>query len=109
MSRVRIVHNKLLGGWYIVTGRHQTPLGGRFDSRAQAQAHLDAKRNPRYFIAAGYNLARAVPMYWTAQRTWSWDKVARAELSYGDALREAAYLKGNDSIFKFHIYPVEAA
>lgn len=37
---VRIVHNKLLGGWFIVRGPHQTPIGGRFNSKAEAQAHL---------------------------------------------------------------------
>ena len=39
-SDVRIVHNRLLGGWFIVRGSHDTPLGGRFDSKEQAQAHL---------------------------------------------------------------------
>lgn len=37
---VRIVHNKLLGGWYIVRGPHQTPISGRLDSKAEAQAKL---------------------------------------------------------------------
>lgn len=45
-SGVRIVHNKLLGGWFIVRGPHQTPLGGRFNSKAEAQAHLQRKKNP---------------------------------------------------------------
>jgi hypothetical protein len=36
----RIVYNKLLGGWYVVTGPHQTPLNGRFNSKAEAQAWL---------------------------------------------------------------------
>ena len=36
----KVVFNKLLGGWYIVRGRHQTPIAGRFDSRAAAFAHL---------------------------------------------------------------------
>lgn len=39
-SSVKIVHNKLLGGWYIVRGPHHTPIGGRFNSKAEAQAHL---------------------------------------------------------------------
>lgn len=46
---VRIVHNRLLGGWYVVRGPHQTPLNGRFDSKAEAQAWLDERsyrRNP---------------------------------------------------------------
>lgn len=51
---VRVVQNKLLGGWFVVRGPHQTPIGGRFDSREAALAHIrtshDAqrmKRNPR--------------------------------------------------------------
>ncbi len=44
---VRIVHNKLLGGWYIVRGPRQTPLGGRFDSKAEAQNHLDRQQSER--------------------------------------------------------------
>lgn len=46
-SGVRIVYNKLLGGWFVVRGPHQTPLNGRFDSKAAAQAWLNApRRNP---------------------------------------------------------------
>ena len=37
---IRIVHNGLLGGWYIVRGTCQTPISGRFDSKTAAQAHL---------------------------------------------------------------------
>jgi hypothetical protein len=40
---VKIVYNKLLGGWYIVRGPHQAPLSGRFDTKAQAQAYLKRK------------------------------------------------------------------
>jgi hypothetical protein len=44
---VRIVHNRLLGGWFVVRGTHQTPLNGSFASKAAAQAWLDSrKRNP---------------------------------------------------------------
>lgn len=42
--RVRIVYNRLLGGWYVVTGPHQTPINGRFDSKGEAQAWLDGRR-----------------------------------------------------------------
>jgi hypothetical protein len=42
--KIKIVHNKLLGGWYVVRGPHQTPLAGRFDSKAAAQAYLNRKR-----------------------------------------------------------------
>jgi len=42
----RIVHNRLLGGWYVVTGPHQTPISGRFDSKAEAKEWLNRKRNP---------------------------------------------------------------
>jgi hypothetical protein len=40
MTKIRIVFNRLLGGWFIVTGPHQTPIGGRFDSKADAQTWL---------------------------------------------------------------------
>ena len=43
-SDVRIVHNKLLGGWYIVRGAHDTPLSGRFNTKAEAQAELDWRK-----------------------------------------------------------------
>lgn len=32
----KVVYNKLLGGWYIVRGRHQTPIGGRFETKQDA-------------------------------------------------------------------------
>jgi len=35
---VRIVYNKILAAWYVVSGPHQTPLAGRFESRAAAAA-----------------------------------------------------------------------
>ncbi len=38
--KVRIVYNRLLDGWFIVRGPHQTPIGGRFESYAAAKAHL---------------------------------------------------------------------
>jgi hypothetical protein len=36
----KVVHNKLLGGWYVVRGPHHTPLSGRFATRAEALAWL---------------------------------------------------------------------
>jgi len=44
MTMPRIIYNRLLGGWFIVRGPHQTPLGGRFDSRADALAHLNRNK-----------------------------------------------------------------
>jgi hypothetical protein len=41
---MRIIHNRLLGGWYIVRGPHQTPIGGRFNTKAEAKAFLQARR-----------------------------------------------------------------
>jgi hypothetical protein len=37
---IRIIHSKILGGWFIVRGPHQTPISGRFETRADALAHL---------------------------------------------------------------------
>ena len=39
----KIVHNKMLGGWYVVRGPHHTPLSGRFNSKAEAQAWLNRR------------------------------------------------------------------
>jgi hypothetical protein len=44
---MKIVFNPLLNGWYIVRGRHQTPISGRFESKQAALAHLRI-RNPLY-------------------------------------------------------------
>jgi hypothetical protein len=33
----RIVYNKLLAGWYIVRGPHQSPIGGRYETKAAAE------------------------------------------------------------------------
>jgi hypothetical protein len=41
---VRIVFNRLLGGWFVVRGPHQTPLSGSFPSKAAAKAWLEARR-----------------------------------------------------------------
>lgn len=42
---MKVVYNGLLGGWYIVRGAHQTPISGRFETKAAALAHL-RRRNP---------------------------------------------------------------
>lgn len=41
---IRIVFNRLLGGWFIVRGPHDTPLSGKFDTKEGAQAHLQKPR-----------------------------------------------------------------
>lgn len=43
-GKVRIVHNRILGGWFVVRGSHQTPLSGRFTSRAEAKASLKREK-----------------------------------------------------------------
>jgi hypothetical protein len=40
---MKIVFNKLLNGWYVVRGRHQTPLSGRFETEADAIAWLSRR------------------------------------------------------------------
>jgi hypothetical protein len=37
---MRIVFNKLLAGWYIVRGPHQSPIGGRYETKAAAREAL---------------------------------------------------------------------
>ena len=43
-GKIRIVHNKLLGGWYVVRRSTSTPIGGRHDSKEAAKAHLQNKK-----------------------------------------------------------------
>ena len=40
---MKIVFNRLLNGWYVVRGPHQTPLSGKFDSKAAAQQWLNRR------------------------------------------------------------------
>lgn len=41
---VRIVFNRLLNGWFVVRGPHQTPLSGRFESKGDAIAYLQKRK-----------------------------------------------------------------
>ena len=43
-NMIRIVYIKLLNGWYVVRGKHWTPISGRFASKAEALAWLNRKR-----------------------------------------------------------------
>ena len=45
---MKVVYNGLLSGWFIVRGAHQTPIGGRFETKEAALAHL-RRRNPFHF------------------------------------------------------------
>jgi hypothetical protein len=44
---VKIVYNRLLGGWLAVRGPHQTPLSGVFPTKAAAKASLGAAQAAR--------------------------------------------------------------
>ena len=37
---LKIAYSKLLGGWFIVTGPHDTPIGGRFNTKREALMRL---------------------------------------------------------------------
>ena len=41
----KIIHSRLLGGWYVVRGAHHTPLSGRFDSKAEAHTFISIASN----------------------------------------------------------------
>jgi len=41
---VKIVFNRLLGGYYVVRGKHYTPISGRFDTKQQAIDYLNRKK-----------------------------------------------------------------
>ena len=40
---MKIVHNRLLGGWFLVRGPRHTPLGGRYPTYKAALAALRSK------------------------------------------------------------------
>jgi len=46
-SDVRIVYNRLLGGWYVVRGPHQFPLSTRFATKAEAKLWMQARKEAR--------------------------------------------------------------
>ena len=39
----RIIFNRLLNGWFIVRGSHDTPISGRFDTKEQAKQWFNRK------------------------------------------------------------------
>jgi hypothetical protein len=41
---IRIVHMKILGGWFVVRGPHWAPLAGPFATRGEAKAWLGRKK-----------------------------------------------------------------
>ena len=45
----KIVFNKLLNGWFIVRGVHQTPIGGRHETKQAAIDHINNVK--RYYAA----------------------------------------------------------
>ena len=46
-AMIRIVYNRLLGGWFVVRGPHQTPLVGRYPTRQAAEASLTMRAERR--------------------------------------------------------------
>lgn len=41
---IRIVFNRVLNGWFIVRGKYQTPIGGKFNTRLEALNRLNLYR-----------------------------------------------------------------
>ena len=41
---MKILYNRLLGGWYVVRGAHHTPISGRFDTKEAARAYLKSRQ-----------------------------------------------------------------
>lgn len=40
---IKVVHSKLLRGWFVVRGPHHTPLTGKFETKGAALAWLERK------------------------------------------------------------------
>jgi hypothetical protein len=41
--KIKIVHMKILGGWFLVRGPRWTPLAGPFATKAEVKAWLERK------------------------------------------------------------------
>lgn len=93
-SDVRIVHNKLLGGWYVVRGPHQTPLNGRFNSKEEAQAWLDRRKGQ------DSKLATDPPVSEPQRRAMFAAKEGRSTLGIPKSVGEKFVGKGRDAAFK---------
>ena len=95
---VKIVFNRLLGGWYIVRGPHDTPLSGRFDTKEEAYAWLEhrdvarrAKKNPPLVVIG--NPGKKYPPSWT-RKSFSrvWNQVIQEVVRKGKITPEFASL-----------------
>jgi len=53
-GEVRIVQNKMLGGWFVVRGSSDTPISGRFSSKEEAQAWLNRNKAKDARMYPGY-------------------------------------------------------
>lgn len=100
---IRIVFNRLLGGWYIVRGPHHTPISGRFGSKEEAKAWLEEQRikrdmrhsNPALYVVErdGHVIGRTGTRH-DAMRYAREDEIGRAERSLPEseyAVRELRY------------------
>ena len=63
----RIIFNKLLNGWFIVRGSHDTPISGRFETKDQAKQWLKRKgvsiRTTNRYISDIYQLDNGQTVY----------------------------------------------
>ena len=63
----KIVFNKILNGWFIVRGSHDTPISGRFDTKEQAKQWLTRKgvsiRTNNPYISNIYQLDNGKTVY----------------------------------------------
>ena len=63
----KIVFNKILNGWFIVRGSHDTPISGRFDTKEQAKQWFNRKRDSiritNRYISDIYRLGNGKTVY----------------------------------------------
>lgn len=64
-----VVFNKLLGAWYVVTGEHQTPISGAFDTKAQAIHWMNRRRNS----ALHYHARGAIEQLHAERKARGWE------------------------------------
>ena len=63
----RIIFNRLLNGWFIVRGSHDTPISGRFETKDQAKQWFKRKgvsiRTNNRYVSDIYQLDNGQTVY----------------------------------------------
>jgi len=111
MSDLKIVYNKLLGGWYIVRGPHQSPINGRFDTKEAAKAWLNKIKHKRAGKTVNKNPAKEIHIDIDSHnmREFPVKKIKHNPVSVGDnhaATELFNYIKNSRELYDRQYIPI---